>query len=86
LGNAISAHIPQLQAKLGDDLGLNASVAVNQFGGFHPSGHGQSSPQNDNLSPNRVLAESVAQATDTDSETMPASALTVDDGRLDIRV
>jgi len=86
LGNAISAHIPALQARLGSDLGLHAAIEVNQLGGSYTSGQGQTSQQNQNFSSNRVSAGDVAQAAETESETVPAALLAVDGSRLDIRV
>jgi len=85
LGNAISAHIPSLQAKLGSDFGLHASIEVSQPGTSHHHGQGHTQQQQQNLSANRALAGETAQAADTDTQ-MPASLLrAVDDGRLDIR-
>ena len=86
LGNAISAHIPALQARLGSDLGLHAAIEVNQLGGSYTSNQGQTSQQNQNFSSNRVSAGDVAQAAETESETVPAALLAVDGSRLDIRV
>jgi hypothetical protein len=86
LGNAISAHISSLEAKLGNDFGLHASIEVNQLGSSHHNGQGQSPQQQQNLSSNRALAGEPVQATDTDTQ-MPSSLLrAADDGRLDIRV
>ena len=86
LGNAISAHIPSVQAKLGDDFGLHASIEVNRFGGTQSGGQGQFSHQNQNLNSNHALPQGNAEAADSDSQAVPAPLLAVDDSRLDIRV
>ena len=87
LGNAISDHIPSLQAKLGNDFGLHASIQVNQLGTSHHTGQqGHPSQQQPNLSSNRVLAGEPVEAADTDTQ-IPSSLLrSADAGRLDIRV
>jgi len=86
LGDAISAHIPLLQTRLGNDFGLHTSIEVNQLGGFHNGGQGQPSQQNHNWSSNRNAAGGVAPAMETDSKTLPVPLLSVDESRLDIRV
>lgn len=85
LGNAISAHISSLEAKLGNDFGLHASIEVNQLGTSH-NGQGQSPQQQRDLSSNRALAGERVQATDTDTQMPPSLLGAADDGRLDIRV
>ena len=86
LGDAISAHIPLLQTRLGNDFGLQTSIEVNQLGGSHNGGQGQPSQQNHNWSSNRNTSGGVAPAMETDSQTLPVPLLLVDESRLDIRV
>ena len=43
LGAAISAHIPSIQEKLGNDYGLHASIQVNQGGASFSNERGRSS-------------------------------------------
>ena len=46
LGTAIAAHIPSIQAKLGSDYGLQASISVNANGaGFSDNGHSRTPQQ-----------------------------------------
>lgn len=85
LGNAISAHIPLLQTKLGNDLGLNTSIEVNQAGEFFPGGQGQSSQQNQTPIGHSASAESVAPVAETDTLPIPAMPPSASDDRLDIR-
>ena len=86
LGNAISAHIPSLQTKLGNDYGLHSSIEVNQLGGFQSGGQGQHSQQNQNLGSNRALTGSAAETAETDSQAFAMPAVAVDESRIDIRV
>ena len=45
LSNVLSAHIPAIQAKFGNELGLHATVEVSQSGMSFTGDRGQSSPQ-----------------------------------------
>jgi hypothetical protein len=45
LGNAIATHIPAMQAKLGSEHGIQASIEVSQTGSSLSGNSGQSSPQ-----------------------------------------
>jgi hypothetical protein len=83
LGNAISAHLPSLQSKLGSDFGLHASIEVNQLGGSATGGSGQSSHQNHKMISQPVPLDSSALQADADPITLPHESLEV--SRLDIR-
>jgi hypothetical protein len=85
LGTAISAHIPSVQAKLGNELGLHASIEVTQSGSSL-SGEQYQSQQRDN----KAYVQSGNLADDTKAETvdlLAAAALpdVMNAGRLDIR-
>lgn len=47
LVNALTAHIPSVQAKLGSEYGLHASIEVSQGGASFSNNQGQSSSQRD---------------------------------------
>ncbi|MGP8186236.1 MAG: hypothetical protein ACLQKY_09195 [Terracidiphilus sp.] len=84
LGDAISAHIPSVQTKLGNDLGLHASIEVNQSGSSLSGGQEQSSQRD---SKSTVPSNSAVDVTAETAETfypaiMPAET---DAYRLDIR-
>ena len=85
LGNAISAHIPSLQAKLGSDFGLHTSIEVNQAAGSRTGGHGQPAQQNQTPIAHPISAGGVVPAAEKDFLTIPAMPLSANDGRLDIR-
>jgi len=86
LGNEISAHIPALQARLGNDFGLPVSIEVNQPGGSLNGGQGQASQQNHNLSSGHFSAGSATQAPETDPQAVPMELFAAGNPRLDIRV
>jgi len=87
LGNALSAHVPAMQAKLGNELGIRTVVQVNENGSAF-SGGGNNSPQSgqqgfqaapaQNAIP-KASAESVVQGTHL-------AGTGASDRRLDIRV
>jgi hypothetical protein len=85
LGNAIAAHLPLLASKLGGDFGLHASIEVNQLGGSVSGGNGQSSQQNQKMTPQSVPADSSALSAEDDRMTIPAQSFEADGSRLDIR-
>lgn len=85
LGNAISAHLPSLQAKLGNDFGLHSSIEINQAVGSQAGRQGQSSQQNQAPIARPISAQSVVPVADIDSLTIPAMQLSNNGGRLDIR-
>ncbi len=83
LGNAISAHLPSLESKLGSEFGLHTSIEVNQLGGSVTGGNGQSSHQNHKMTSQPLTLDSSAQHADVDPITLPVESL--EDSRLDIR-
>jgi hypothetical protein len=85
LGSAIAAHIPSLEAKLGTDFGIHASVEVNQLGSSFYGGHGQSSQQGQQTFARSVSATEITQADDTESFAFSAALPATSNGRLDIR-
>lgn len=85
LGSAISAHIPSLEAKLGIDFGIHASVEVNQLGSSFHGGQGQSSQQGQHLFTSSVAATEIAPANGAEGLAFPAASFETNNGRLDIR-
>src|SRR5208283_1166105 len=69
LGNAISAHLPSLESKLGSEFGLHASIEVNQLGGSATGGNGQSSHQNHKMTSQSAPLDS--SALDADGDRIP---------------
>lgn len=85
LGIAIAAHLPSLQSKLGNELGLHTSIEVNQLGGSLAGGHGQSAQQYQRSISHPAFAEDASQG--NEAELLPAvSLLSTEDCRLDIRI
>jgi hypothetical protein len=85
LGSAISAHLPSLESKLGSELGLHASVEVNQLGGSVTGGNGQPSHQNHKMTSQSVLPDPSALNAEGDWMPLPCQSLDVENSRLDIR-
>ncbi len=85
LGSTIAAHVPALQARLGDDFGLHTAIDVNQAASSFSNGHGQPSQHANHLPSNSASPESSAQAAEADLLTLSAAAPAADDARLDIR-
>lgn len=85
LGNAIAAHIPSLQSRLGNELGLNTSIEVSQKGTFFGGGQGQSSQQDQRLVSQSASADGLIQGADAELQTLPLPILALDDCRLDVR-
>lgn len=85
LGAAISAHIPSIQEKLGNDYGLHASIQVNQGGASFSDERGQSSQREQRASV--VTLEPVSSMVPAEIEKLAARVSpTIGDGyRLDIR-
>jgi hypothetical protein len=85
LGKVISAHLPAVQTKLGEDFGLHATIEVNQAAGFLAGRDGGSSQQNSGAP---AYAHSTSKLTAmSDAEpiaTLPMQLVAID-GRLDIR-
>jgi hypothetical protein len=85
LGSAIAAHLPSLASKLGGEFGLHTSIEVNQLGGSVTGGNGQSSQQNQKMTPQSVPPDSSALNAEDDRMPLPGQSLEVEDSRLDIR-
>ena len=87
LVSALTAHIPAVQAKLGSDYGLHASIEVSQGGASFSGNQGQSSSQKD-YKPFSASAQIDVGAAQLEAErtvARPTAAAVVDDSRLDIR-
>ena len=85
LGNALSAHIPSLQTKLGSEYGLHATIEVNQSGASFSNG-GERSSQNQQQTVARSLQGAEAPAAIQNDILSPRiSAETSGEYRLDIR-
>jgi len=85
LGNALSAHIPNMQMKLGSEFGLHATIEVIQSGASF-SNNGDRSQQHENnptARPVEVMEGSVALQ--NDSISMNGLSSTTGNYRLDIR-
>lgn len=85
LGNAISAHLPSLESKLGSDFGVHASIELNQPGGSVTGGNGQPSHQNQKMTSQSVSPDSSALNAGGNRMPLPGQSLEVDNSRLDIR-
>jgi hypothetical protein len=85
LGKAISAHIPGMEAKLGNELGLRALVQVSQSG-MSFSGERGYSPQRERSSYTQpAQLDAPSGSVETDSSVLRLAAGSVDVYRLDIR-
>jgi hypothetical protein len=86
LSNAISAHIPAIQAKLGNEYGLHASIEVSQNSAGFSGQQGQSSQKDQRPFAPSAQVESVAtSSTESDRMVLRAPLVAVDGDRLDIR-
>jgi hypothetical protein len=85
LGKAISAHIPAMQQKLGDELGLRATVEVNQGGMSYSTERDQSSPKQQRTMAAVKLIDGTDSATEATYTATPAVVAAGDGYRLDIR-
>jgi hypothetical protein len=84
LGQAISAHTAAVQAKLGDDFGMNASIEVNHQGA--PLGDRGDAQQREQRDFSRSAAASTTVAAETETGLVHLAAVSAGDGpRLDIR-
>jgi hypothetical protein len=83
LGSAIAAHIPELQAKFGNEYGLHASVEVTQSGTSFAGNGNQSAPHQQKSFAQAVAVEHAATNSEMDNQSVRAAA----DGarRLDIQ-
>jgi hypothetical protein len=85
LGTAISAHIPSLQDKLGNEFGLHASIEVNQGGASMAGGGGQASQREQKPFTSSSAAASVATGIEIDPSILKGSLGAGEAYRLDIR-
>lgn len=86
LVSALSAHIPAVQAKLGADYGLHASIEVSQGGASFSGNQGQSSQRD--YKPSTPFAQIDGMALPTEPEraiARPVAATVAEGSRLDIR-
>jgi hypothetical protein len=86
LSSALSAHIPAMQAKLGNEYGLHASIEVSQNGASFSSGErGQSSQRDQKAFVPSVQVEGATALAETDRIVLRAPSVSVVSDRLDIR-
>lgn len=85
LGRAISAHIPAVQAKLGDELGVQASIEVGQSSTGFAGDRGYSSQQQEPAPVIHLVDTNGAIVAEIDGPSLAAVAAPVDKDRLDIR-
>lgn len=85
LSNAISAHIPTMQAKFGSDLGLHATIEVNQSGMNFSGERGQSSPRDQRSFAPAVPVDNTPAPMEMGRAAMRAMPSSIDGSRLDIR-
>jgi hypothetical protein len=85
LSGAISAHIPSIQAKFGSELGLHATIEVNQSGMSFSGERGQSAPREQRSFVPSGQPDRSSLPAETQSLAVRAAPVTVDDSRLDIR-
>jgi trimeric autotransporter adhesin len=86
LSNVLSSHIPAIQAKFGNELGLQATVEVNQSGMSFSGERGQSSPQQQPQSFVRSIStEGAGTIVDNDPLPLRAPLTVVGGSRLDIQ-
>lgn len=83
LGRAIAAHVPAIQAKLGDELGMRSAIQVNQTGTSFSGEQGNASGGQQQAYGHRV--QSAAIALMAEPEATGFTAGTSDEDRLDIQ-
>lgn len=85
LGTALSAHIPSMQAKLGSDFGLQATIEVNQSGaGFTGNGQQSQQQQSQPSAPAYTMSAAPAMAVAEIAAPQMAMAMSSND-RLDVQ-
>ncbi len=85
LGQAIAAHVPTMQTRLGESYGLNTSIQVNHQGASS-SGQGNASQGEQRAYAPSARVESAAAAAEPDVGMLSAAAASTGSGqRLDIR-
>jgi hypothetical protein len=85
LSNAISAHIPAMQAKLDNQYGLHASIEVSQGGASFSGQREQSSQRDQKAFTPSVPLEIAAPAADMDRTVLRVPSVSILSDRLDIR-
>jgi hypothetical protein len=87
LGEAIAAHIPTMQAKLGDDYGLHTLINVDHHGAGTSSGQGNSQQQEQRgFTPSsRFNGAAMPVERDVGTPVAASQLAVVNAGRLDIR-
>lgn len=85
LGSALATHIPNLQAKLGSDYGLHATIEVNQGGASFSSDGDQSRQQHQSSARRAVAMVDGPAAAQTDAVSLPGQMFASSSARLDIQ-
>jgi hypothetical protein len=86
LSQAISAHVSTMQAKLGEELGLNASIEVHSLGSQLSGEQGQSSPRDQRAFNQSAQGGSVQSVPEEEPGLSMAALANAGNGsRLDIR-
>ncbi len=85
LGQAISGHISAVQAKLGDELGIHATIEVGQSSAGFAGERGYSSQQQQQQPVTHLVDTDSATPVEGDSLSLRAITAPVEDDRLDIR-
>ena len=83
LSRAIEAHVPAMQAKLGDDLGIRASIQVNQTATSFAGGQGDASAGQQR--PYSTAVQPMILGATAEPEPIGSLAVAGDDDRLDIQ-
>ena len=86
LSSALSAHIPAMQAKLGNEYGLHASIEVSQNGASFSSGErGQSSERDQKAFVPSIQVEGTTASAETNQIVLRTPSVSATTDRLDIR-
>lgn len=85
LGKAISAHLPSIQTKLGEEFGLHAKIEVTHTGNFLSGRQGETPGQNPSTASQSNLVSAPLSIAEADTAQVSPILATGDDGRLDIR-
>lgn len=85
LSSALSAHIPSMQAKFGNELGLHATIEVSQSGTSFSGDRGQSAPREQRPFVQSMQADGTQAPAETDRVPLRAPRSILDGSRLDIR-
>jgi hypothetical protein len=85
LGAAISARIPSMQEKFGNDHGVHASVQINQSGASFGEGREHSSQREQKAAFRHAPVENAATGIEAELSALRAPPAVVDEYRLDIR-